>query len=80
MNTLLIVGTIIGAGYLLGELVNKVGLPRVSGYILAGLALNPGITGIVSLDFVQGTDAITSVALAVLTFAVAGVPRKRTRA
>jgi len=72
VNTLLIVGTIIGAGYLLGELVNKVGLPRVSGYILAGLALNPGITGIVSLDFVQGTDAMTGVALAILTFAVGG--------
>jgi len=72
VNTLLIVGTIIGAGYLLGELVNKAGLPRVSGYILAGLALNPGITGLVSLDFVQGTDAIMSVALAVLTFAVGG--------
>ncbi len=72
MNTLLIVGTIIGAGYLLGELASKVGLPRVSGYILAGLALNPGVTGVVSRDFVQGTDAVTSVALAILTFAVGG--------
>jgi len=72
VNTLLIVGTIIGAGYLLGELVNRVGLPRVSGYILAGLALNPGVTGVVSLDFVHGTDAMMSVALAILTFAVGG--------
>lgn len=72
MNTLLTVGIIIGAGYLIGELVNKVGLPRVSGYILAGLALNPGISGVVSSGFVHGTDAITSVALAILTFAVGG--------
>jgi len=72
VNTLLIIGTIIGAGYLLGELVNKVGLPRVSGYILAGLLLNPGVTGAVSLDFVRGTESVTSVALAILTFAVGG--------
>jgi len=72
MNTLLILGMTIGAGYLFGELVTKVGLPRVSGYILAGLALNPRITGVVPAAFVDGSDGITSFALAILTFAVGG--------
>jgi Kef-type K+ transport system membrane component KefB len=72
VNTLLYLGISIAAGYLLGELVSHVGLPRVSGYILAGLALNPKITGIVPLSFVNGVDPVINLSLAVLTFAVGG--------
>ncbi|HCP31878.1 TPA: cation:proton antiporter, partial [Candidatus Acetothermia bacterium] len=43
MNTLLIIGILITAGFTFGELVEKLGLPRVTGYILAGVLLNPGI-------------------------------------
>jgi Kef-type K+ transport system membrane component KefB len=72
VNTLLYLGITIAAGYVLGELVSRVGLPRVSGYIVAGLALNPKITGIVSMAFVDGTAPVISLALAILTFAVGG--------
>jgi len=72
VNSLLILGAMIAAGYLLGELASRLGLPRVSGYILAGLALNPDLTGFVSHDFVQNTDTVTSLSLALLTFAVGG--------
>lgn len=72
MNALLYLGITIAAGYVFGELVVRVGLPRVSGYIVAGLALNPKITGIVSLSFVDGSQPIINLALAVLTFAVGG--------
>lgn len=69
---MLIVGTMIAAGYVLGELASKLGLPRVSGYIIAGLALNPNLTHFVAPDFVAATDSLTNLSLAVLTFAVGG--------
>ena len=72
MNTLLIVGIIIGAGFAFGELVERLGLPRVTGYILAGVLLNPNVIPFVPVEFVQATQPITNVALAVLTFAVGG--------
>ncbi len=72
MNTLLFLGVTIAAGYVLGELVSRLGLPRVSGYIVAGLLLNPNITGIVSSSFVASTDPVISLSLAILTFAVGG--------
>jgi len=65
-------GIMILAGYLLGELAGKLGLPRVSGYILAGLALNPNASGFISNDFVGSTDVLTSLSLSILTFAVGG--------
>jgi Kef-type K+ transport system membrane component KefB len=72
VNALLYLGISIATGFVLGELVSRIGLPRVSGYIVAGLALNPKITGIVPLSFVSGTDPVINLSLAVLTFAVGG--------
>jgi len=46
-NMVLQVGIIILTGYLVGLLAQKLGFPRVTGYILAGLILNPYV-----LDFV----------------------------
>jgi Kef-type K+ transport system membrane component KefB len=59
-------------GYVLGELVRRVGLPRVSGYIVAGLILNPRITGLVSSTFVDSMGTTTDLSLAILTFAIGG--------
>jgi len=72
LNGLLATGLAIMLGYVLGEVVRKLGLPRVSGYIIAGLILNPRITGIVSLPFVESMGTTTELSLAVLTFAIGG--------
>ncbi|MBU0595227.1 cation:proton antiporter [Candidatus Bipolaricaulota bacterium] len=72
MNGLLATGLAIMLGYVLGELVRRLGLPRVSGYIIAGLILNPRITGIVSSPFVASMGTTTELSLAVLTFAIGG--------
>ena len=37
MNIILSIGVLIFTGYLLGELAVKVKLPKISGYILAGV-------------------------------------------
>ncbi len=72
MNGILATGLVIMLGYVLGELVRKFGLPRVSGYIVAGLLLNPKITGFVSVNFVDSMGTITDLSLAILTFAIGG--------
>lgn len=72
MNGILATGLVIMLGYVLGELVRKFGLPRVSGYIVAGLLLNPRITGFVSINFVDSMGTITDLSLAILTFAIGG--------
>jgi len=72
LNGLLAIGLAILLGYVLGETVRKVGLPRVSGYIVAGLILNPRITGWVSGAFVDSMGTVTDLSLAVLTFAIGG--------
>ena len=72
MNTLLIFGMLLTAGIILGELGEKLGFPRVTGYILAGVLLNPGIFHIVPVSFVQSSEPITNVSLVLLTFSVGG--------
>jgi len=69
---LLATGVAILLGYVLGETVRKVGLPRVSGYIVAGLILNPKITGLVTPAFVDSLGTTTELSLAILTFAIGG--------
>ena len=72
LTGLLATGLAITLGYLLGETVRKIGLPRVTGYIVAGLILNPQITGLVTSTFVDSMGTTTDLSLAVLTFAIGG--------
>ncbi len=72
MNTLLILGITLTTGIILGELGEKLGFPRVTGYILAGVLLNPEVFHIVPVSFVQASEPITNVSLALLTFSVGG--------
>lgn len=72
MSAILTIGIILGAGFLLGELVQRVRLPRITGYILAGIVLNPQLTPLVSNDFARHTDPVTDIALAFITFSVGG--------
>lgn len=41
MSSVLIIGVILSAGFFMGELVQRFHLPRITGYILAGIVLNP---------------------------------------
>ena len=72
MNTVLVLGMVLTAGIILGELGEKLGFPRVTGYILAGFMLNPDIFHIVPVSFVESSEPVTNVCLALLTFSVGG--------
>jgi len=72
VQSMLIVGIIIFTGFVFGELVAKIKLPKVTGYILAGILLNPGLFGFISRDFVDHTAVATNICLAFITFSVGG--------
>ena len=72
MHTILTVGIVIFTGFMFGEIVSKVHLPRVTGYILAGVLLNPGLLHFVPPTFVHSTETVINIALAFITFSVGG--------
>ncbi|HPF98518.1 MAG TPA: cation:proton antiporter [Kiritimatiellia bacterium] len=72
MNPILIVGLVIITGFLFGELAQLVKLPKVTGYILAGICINPRLLPLIPQDFTTHTDLITNVALSFITFSVGG--------
>ncbi len=72
MSILLITGIIIFSGFLLGELATKISLPKISGYIIAGILLNPQVFGIVPQSFIETGDPLINLALAVITFEIGG--------
>ena len=72
MNSVTVLGLVISTGFLLGELAVVVRLPKVMGYIVAGLILNPSITPFLPVDFIRHTEIPTDIALSFITFAVGG--------
>ncbi len=72
MPSILIIGIILGSGFLLGELVQLMKLPRITGYILAGIALNPQLSHLIPEDFAMHTDPVSDLALSFITFSVGG--------
>jgi Kef-type K+ transport system membrane component KefB len=72
MSPLFLVGITIFGGFVGGEVARRVRLPKVTGYILAGVLLNPDILGIIPKDFPNHTDVVTNIALSFITFSVGG--------
>ncbi|SFD87036.1 cation:proton antiporter [Thermophagus xiamenensis] len=72
MDVLLITGIIIFAGFLLGELAAKISLPKISGYIVAGILLNPKVFGLIPASFIEAGTPLVNVSLAVITFHIGG--------
>lgn len=66
----LIVGIVLGAGFLAGRLATRVGLPTVTGYILAGILINPAVLPVIPPSFPEHTNLVTHIALAFITFEV----------
>ena len=71
-NTLLETGIIILFGFLCGEIAKRLKLPKVSGYIVGGILLNPDLSGIISEEFIEGSSTLINIALAFITFSIGG--------
>ena len=66
-------GILLICGYFGGRLANKLKLPRVTGYIIAGLLLSPSISGIIPEELVEEKfSIITDIGLAIIAFSVGG--------
>lgn len=72
LETVLIVGMVIMAGFVLGELAEKLGFPKVTGYIIAGILLNPSVFSLIPKDFTADAQPVTQIALSVIAFSVGG--------
>lgn len=72
-HPLLPIGILLIAGYLVGQAANYFRLPRITGYLVAGIALSPSFTNI--LDRLQVEvllDFVSTLALAVIAFSIGG--------
>jgi len=64
------VAVILLIGYLLGNLANFLKMPRVSGYIVAGVLMSPYVFEIIDKDFLDRADVITHASLSIITFLI----------
>jgi NhaP-type Na+/H+ or K+/H+ antiporter len=72
MPPILTIGIIMFTGFICGEIATKIRLPKVTGYIIAGVLLNPGLFKLIPVDFADNTDVVTNIALSFITFSVGG--------
>ena len=67
-QSLLAFGFLILAAYSVGELAKQVRLPKIVGYLLAGLLFGPAVLGIVSSDVSTELAPVSDLAVALIAF------------
>ena len=72
MNLLLSVGIMIVAGFLGGLALEKLKLPKISGYIIVGALLSPSLLNIIPKATVGRLDIITEIALGIIAYLIGG--------
>lgn len=66
------VGILLVGGYFLGKLAQKIKLPAVTGYIVAGLLLGDSMTGMVHVEMTSTLRTITDIALGIIAITIGG--------
>ena len=72
MSGILIIGIVLFVGFIFGQELKKLKFPKIVGYILAGVLLNPRICPLVPPDIITQTNIIENIAIAFIAFAVGG--------
>jgi NhaP-type Na+/H+ or K+/H+ antiporter len=78
MDPILAIGIIVVVGFIFGELAQKLKLPRVIGFIIAGIILNPDLavffphTAAQSERLIRSANFIITLALCFITFSIGG--------
>lgn len=65
-------GILLLAGYLIGKLAERVRLPSITGYLVAGLLLGESLTGIIHAHMAQSLQTVTEVALGIVAITIGG--------
>ncbi len=68
VDILTIVGVIILAAFVVGQIFRQLGIPQVVGFIVAGTALGPSILGIIPADLTGNLTFVTELALGLIGF------------
>jgi Kef-type K+ transport system membrane component KefB len=72
-HPLFYLGILILCGYAGGRVAHALNLPRISGYIFAGMLLSPSTTGILGADILENDlSLITDIALGIIAFSIGG--------
>ena len=72
MDILLLMGSMLIAGYLAGVLATRLGFPRITGYMIAGIFMNPSVLPIFHRNTVDTLNFITPVVLGVISYMIGG--------
>ena len=70
LNTLTDLAIMIFAGMFCGRMAKHVRLPNVTGYLVAGLLIGPSVFGLLSADFLDTINIISTVALGCIAFSI----------
>lgn len=70
MNMALYIGIILLAGLAGGKLVQKINLPSVTGYLLAGFLLGPSVFNLITPEINHSMSIVTEFALGLLSVTV----------
>jgi Kef-type K+ transport system membrane component KefB len=65
-------GFLLLAAYLIGDLLSRLKLPKITGYIFAGILFGPHLLDLVSADAVRDLKLIDDLALTFIAFAAGG--------
>ncbi len=57
-------------GFIAGKLAEKIKLPAITGYILAGVILGPSVTNVLSTSTVENLDIITNFVLGIIAYQI----------
>ena len=79
-TTVILIGlsVILLAGFLFTRLTKKVGLPNVSGYIVAGILIGPHCLRLIPRELVENMSFVSDIALAFIAFGVGRFFKKET--
>jgi Kef-type K+ transport system membrane component KefB len=72
MSSILGLGVLLFVGFYLGKLFERLNLPPITGYILAGLILGPHVLGVVTEDTRPTFGPITQIALGLIALTIGG--------
>lgn len=67
---LLVLSIILFAGFIMTRLTNTLNLPKVSGYILAGILIGPCGLNMIPADMIENLSFVSDLALAFIAFGV----------
>jgi Kef-type K+ transport system membrane component KefB len=71
-HSILSVGLLLAAGYILGKLFERIRLPSITGYILAGLLMGESISGIITHEMAGSLHILTEIALGIIALTIGG--------